>query len=193
MKEKERLRKLARQSRDDIPRHQQERWSGEIQQKVRNSPWYKEAGILLSYASFRSEVNTDQINQWALEDGKELYLPKTYTERHQMVYYRVRDLSLLIAGYMGIREPQEVDPWEPAAYSAEIPVLMLMPALLYDGKGNRLGYGGGYYDRYLGCYGDRISHTVMLVFHIQQIPEIKTEKWDIPPDGIITDGGEREV
>ena len=68
--------------------------------------------------------------------------------------------------------------------------MMLMPALAYDKKGSRLGYGGGYYDRYLEKYGDRISHTVMLVFKRQQISEIPVEEWDIPPDGIITNGNE---
>lgn len=190
MEDKKGLRSQAHQNRDAIPVCRREEWSLEIQQKVRDSLWYQEAKIIFSYASYRSEVSTDLINQWALEDGKELYLPRTYMQQHQMICYRVRDLSLLTAGYKGIREPREDEPWDPLAHDTQIPVMMLMPALAYDKKGSRLGYGGGYYDRYLEKYGDRISHTVMLVFKRQQISEIPVEEWDIPPDGIITNGNE---
>lgn len=190
MEDKKGLRSQAHQNRDAIPVCRREEWSVEIQRKVRDSLWYQEAKIIFSYASYRSEVSTDLINQWALEDGKELYLPRTYVQRHQMICYRVRDLSLLTAGYKGIREPREDEPWDPLAHDTDSSVMMLMPALAYDKKGSRLGYGGGYYDRYLEKYGDRISHTVMLVFKRQQISEIPVEEWDIPPDGIITNGNE---
>lgn len=181
------LRRLARHSRDDIPQDIRDGWSLEIQDRIRQFRWYQEAQIILSYVSFRSEVDTGKINQWILEDGKRLYLPRTYGDRHEMIYYRVRDLSLLQPGYQGIREPQEGEGFP--LQTGEMETLMLMPGLAFDGRGNRIGYGGGYYDRYLMQHGDRISHTVMLAFDRQRVPEIAVEECDIRPDRIITNGG----
>ena len=189
MQDKKELRKWARQKRDAIPEEERAGWSLEIQEKIRNSHWYQEAQTILSYVSFRSEVSTEQLNEWILEDGKHLYLPRTYGDRQEMIYYRVRDLSLLTPGYQGIREPKEGDIWPPQTQDAEEPVLMLMPGLAFDRQGNRIGYGGGYYDRYLESYGDRIHCKVMLAFARQQVPEIAVEECDIPPDQIITNGG----
>lgn len=186
MESRDMVRKMALQRRDSISAEDRERWSRRIQESIRNSEWYREADILLSYASFRSEVETDQINAWILRDGKELYLPRTYSQRHEMVYYRVRDLAALVPGYQGIREPEEREPW-PSPAGGGTPVLMLMPGTAFDSSGGRLGYGGGYYDRYLQRYGGSIAHTVMLAFAIQQVPETECGIWDVPPDHVVTE------
>lgn len=163
------------------------RWSQEIQNRIRESRRYKEAETVLSYASFRSEVSTDQINEWILQDGKRLYLPRTYADRKEMIYYRVTELSSLKPGYQGICEPAQKDPWLPAEGQVEGPVLMLMPGAAFDRYGSRIGYGGGYYDRFLDIYGGWITHKVMLAFAGQQLPKIYRENHDIAPDGIITE------
>ena len=182
MEDKKGLRSQAHQNRDAIPVCRREEWSVEIQQKVRDSLWYQEAKIIFSYASYRSEVSTDLINQWALEDGKELYLPRTYTQQHQMICYRVRDLSLLTAGYKGIREPREDEPWDPLAHDTQIPVMMLMPALAYDKKGSRLGYGGGYYDRYLAAHPQFKTCSVAIGYSCQRTQQpLPVEETDRNP------------
>ncbi len=192
MPEKKELRKLALWQRDAVPQQIRAVWSQEIQDKVRESLWYREADIVLSYSSFRSEVKTDQINKWVLEDKKRLYLPKTYPCRHEMAYYRVEDLSCMESGYQGIQEPLEGIPWNPGERDMDATVLMLMPGAAFDQHGNRIGYGGGYYDRYLGSYGDGISHKIMLAFTIQQVSDIPVEECDIPPDQIITNEMRKE-
>ena len=131
------------------------------------------------------------INERALRDGKRLYLPKTYPDRREMIFYRIRDLDDTSSGYQGIREPREQEPWNPQAQGAGPAVLMLMPGAAYDRRGSRIGYGGGYYDRFLGSCGNSVSYKVMLAFAGQQVTEIPVEVCDIPPDRIITGGSDR--
>lgn len=189
--DKKELRRLALQWRDGIPEADRAGWSRQIQELVITSRWYQEAEIILSYASFRSEVVTDGINDRALRDGKGLYLPKTYPDRREMIFYRVRDLDDTRSGYQGIREPREQEPWNPQEQGGGPAVLMLMPGAAYDRRGSRIGYGGGYYDRFLGSFGDSVSYKVMLAFAGQQVAEIPVEVCDIPPDRIITGGPDR--
>lgn len=182
--EKGEARRQALKKRDAITGEDRERWSLEIQREIREQLWYRQADIVLSYASFRSEVSTEKINEWILADNKQLFLPRTYAYRHRMEFYRVTDLSLLEAGYQGILEPKESEP--PLLLLPDGKnVLMLMPGVAFDENGNRIGYGGGYYDRYLEVYGDRIDNTVLLAFSGQRVPVIESELCDRKPDRII--------
>ncbi len=180
--DKQELRKQALKKRDSLDFSMREKWSKEIQKKVRASVEYREAKIVLSYASFRSEVDTNWINQRILEDEKELYLPKTYGSKKEMVFYPVKELSSLEKGYQGILEPKETTP----LLSTDKKVLILMPGVAFDKTGNRIGYGGGYYDRYLAKYPQ--YHTMLLAFLGQQTQEnIPAEDCDRKPDRIITE------
>lgn len=191
MQGKAELRQMALQRRDLASGRERIVWSQEIQNRIRMSPWYREADTVLSYVSFRSEVYTDRINGWVLQDDKELYLPRTYPDRKEMIFYQVEELSSLIPGYQGIPEPQEHRPWGQKPGKTGSHVLMLMPGTAFDRHGNRIGYGGGYYDRFLDLYGDKISNKVMLAFLLQQVPDIAVEECDVPPDQIITNLGEK--
>lgn len=186
--EKEEGRRLALERRNAISDKDREQCSFEIEKKVRQQEWYRQSDIVLSYVSFRSEVSTEKINEWILEDGKQLFLPRTYADRHCIEFYRVTDLSLLSAGYQGIPEPVESELHLPALESRIASgenVLMLMPGVAFDEKGNRIGYGGGYYDRYLSAHGEWITNTIMLAFAEQEIPVIESELCDRKPDRII--------
>lgn len=191
---KSEVRRQALLKRDAIPFADREQWSGEIQQRVRNHPWYREADIVLSYAAFRSEVSTKEINQWILEDGKQLFLPKTFADRQVMEFYRVCDLHELSAGYQGILEPPERE----ALVQQNLPCdrsrgLMLMPGAAFDREGNRIGYGGGYYDRYLAAVGENACRTMLLAFSEQKVEQIDVEKYDRKPDMIMTNKGKEDL
>lgn len=192
--EKREGRCLAFKKRDGISEKDRERWSLEIQREVRSQPWYCQADIVLSYVSFRSEVSTGKINRWILEDGKQLFLPRTYADRHVMEFYRVSDLTMLTGGYQGIQEPAETEPFSAAGKTAFLDgkhILMIMPGVAFDKEGKRIGYGGGYYDRYLSVCGDWIENTVMLAFAEQEIPVFECEPCDRKPDRIIVQDGLR--
>lgn len=178
------------QTRDRLSGEERQKCSDIVADKLWQWKSFREADCVLSYASFRSEVDTDRINKRILQEGRALYLPKTYPEEHRMVFYRVQQMEELVCGYQGIREPQG----GPALFDANGEdvtgtIWMLMPGAAFDKDRNRIGYGGGYYDRYLAQYGENISCTCMLAFEMQQVEKIEADWCDIRPDRILTEGG----
>lgn len=182
--EKKLQRKKVLMRRDSISEKDRKRWSEDIVEQVLQSDWYQQAEIVLSYASFRSEVVTQTLNETIMEDGKKLFLPKTYPEEHKIKFYPVLSMDSLQCGYQGIEEPQETRCVFEELESPER-VLMIMPGAAYDSKGSRMGYGGGYYDRYLQNFGDRITHTMMLAYQIQEEKEIQIDAYDRKPELIV--------
>lgn len=157
----------------------------EIIQRIVKSRWYQKAEAVLSYASFRSEVSTGKINDIILKDKKALYLPKTFPNRQEIVFFRTEDVRQLLSGYQGILEPRDSWPvWEEAERA-----VMLMPGAAFDSSGVRVGYGGGYYDRFLADNRNRDMYCVMLAFEAQRVSGIEKEKWDRIPDGVVTEAG----
>lgn len=123
------------------------------------------------------EVGTDAIIEELLAQGKRVYLPRV--EGDAIRFYRIRSLSGLILSAFGIREPQPIEPID--AKEAEV---IVCPGLAFDKAGNRLGYGGGYYDRYLkDCPAKRIG----ICFKEQLVEAIPCKENDVPMDAVITD------
>lgn len=187
---KEKVRRRALEARDSL----EQAWRGEnsriIIKKVLGSEIYQRAKIVLSYSAFRSEVETEELNRDILKCGKKLYLPKTYPEEKKMCFYQVEDLTELKRGYQGIFEPEEKNPVEFLMEDGDSgltkqDILMVMPGLTFDENRNRMGYGGGYYDRYLQLYGDKVT-SMFIAFYEQKAIVIPAEKCDVKPDYIVT-------
>ena len=111
-----------------------------------------------------------------------------------MCFFHVEDPGALQKGYQGIYEPEETVQAErmfsdDSTYNKD-DVMMIMPGVAFDGRGNRMGYGGGYYDRYLARYGEKIM-CVLAAFEEQEMTEIPVEKWDVRPARIVTQNGVR--
>ena len=179
------LRKIAIKRREELPEEKRRQWSFTIQERIHSHVWYKEADIILSYAAFRSEVDTGRINRWALEEKKLLFLPKTDGKNHSMEFFRT-DLSSLSPGYRDIPEPGDDVPLSSLLSNMGKKVLMLMPGVAFDTECRRLGYGGGYYDRYLGAHQKQVGHRIMLAFETQRLEGITETERDIPPEQIVT-------
>ena len=151
---KEKVRKKAIETRDSIDEESRQQKSEEIAKRILEADWFEEADIVLSYHAFRSEVEVDALNQAVLTQGKKLYLPKTYVKEKQIRFFEITDLSKLKRGYQKIWEPTGEEP----EFSFETvkeeqkKVLMIMPGTAYDARGYRMGYGGGYYDRYFARF-----------------------------------------
>lgn len=186
---KEKVRRKALEVRDNLGEDWREKNSDVIVEKVLGLEQYKKAKIILSYCAFRSEVETKTLNQRVIGQGKKLYLPKTYSKEKKLCFYPVDNLKKLRRGYEGIYEPEETVPVEElfangSEYGRE-DVLMIMPGVAFDENGYRMGYGGGYYDRYLQQYGDKLT-SVLIAFEEQKSLIIPAEKCDIKPDYIVT-------
>ena len=172
------LRKMAKKTRNDLPNR--ENSSKVITKYLLESPFYKETKDIFAYASIGSEVSTDELIQCALMDNKRVFLPKTDSSTNTMEFYRIHDLTDTVLGFAGIREPKGREK------SLEKQVLMIVPGLLFDEKGARLGYGGGYYDRYLATHVKTIR-KVMLAFEAQKSSEICMESYDVYMGAVITE------
>lgn len=190
---KEKVRKKAVETRDSIDEESRQQKSEEIAKKILEADWFKEADIVLSYHAFRSEVEVDALNRAVLTQGKKLYLPKTYVKEKQIRFFEITDLSKLKRGYQKIWEPTGEEP----EFSFETvkeeqkKVLMIMPGTAYDARGYRMGYGGGYYDRFLNAHEAEWKMidfmTVFAAFSEQKMILIPGERCDVKPDVIVTE------
>lgn len=188
---KDKVRKKAIETRDGLDDKMREANSKVIFDEVVATTMYQKADIILSYSSIRSEVETRELNEYILKQGKKLYLPKTYSKEKKMCFYPVEDLKHLHSGYQGILEPKEENPLEQildVKNKSKEKILMIMPGLTFDKDGNRMGYGGGYYDRYLHLYGECLT-SLLIAFAEQKALIIPVEKCDIRPDYIVTQDG----
>lgn len=160
-----------------------------LTERILGHQWFYRSEILLSFASYGSEINTYEIIGEALKTGKRVYLPKVLTKAHgepEMVFLRIHSLQELCPGYKGIPEPPGQAPeYRYAAEEAER-TLMLMPGVAFDGYRNRIGYGKGFYDRYLADKPALWVRTIAVGFRCQMLEgELPHEEEDIRPYQVI--------
>ncbi len=137
---------------------------------------YKNASSIYGYLPYNQEVRTVPMLQQALRDGKRVAVPKCYGDEMRFIW--MTDLSKVEKGYAGIPEPVEDGP-----VADDKTALVLMPGLAFDPQGHRIGYGGGFYDKFLA---QEPSHpTLALCYAFQLLPELETEEFDIPVDTVL--------
>jgi len=172
---KKRLRKLIQEKRDSVhPEESMER-SLPVMERLWSLPEFREAKTVFFFISFRSEVDTVPMIRQALAEGKRVCLPFTDPQTKEMVASQVLDLDReLRPGNYGILEPREefLRPVPPE----EIDVVV-MPGVAFDCCGRRLGYGGGYYDRFLDRCGPR-ALRVAPCFELQLVGEVPCAEHD---------------
>lgn len=142
---------------------------------------YNKSKKIFTYVSFGSEIDTIKFIKYALNDNKEIYVPKTDKTKKEMVAIRINSLDNMSVDNWGILEPKSVDKNK----IGEDFDLILMPGLAFDRKGNRIGYGGGYYDKYLSQFKE-ISNKLVLAYDFQIVNNIENEPHDIKVNCIIT-------
>ena len=137
---------------------------------------YKDAKTIYGYLPYNQEVRTVPMLEQALRDGKRVAVPKCYGDQMRFIY--MEDLSLVENGYANITEPIADEP------VAEDPTaLVLMPGLAFTKEGNRMGYGGGFYDKFLAAEPNH--PTVALCYDFQMVDYIPTDDYDIPVDCVL--------
>ncbi len=144
-----------------------------------NSQVYKDAQTIFIYVSVGSEVSTDKIIRKALSDGKRVAVPLCDTQSRTMSAVVIDDMSQLVCGAYGIPEPQtDNKPLEKNCID-----LAIVPALAFDRRRMRLGYGGGYYDKFLK---DFCGYSVGLAFSCCVTESLPCEEFDIPVCRVIS-------
>ena len=178
------LRSLIRARRESISVIQAAELSARIAERVLILPEYRAARCIMSYASVLGEVQTAALNARILEDGKRLLLPKVMEDRQSMLAVPVADLSRLTRGAMGIPQPPDDTGADPADID-----LVLVPGIAFDRKGGRLGFGGGFYDRFLeGTPALRVA----IAFDIQLVDDTDPQPHDQQMDLLITEDALRD-
>ncbi|WP_346190292.1 5-formyltetrahydrofolate cyclo-ligase [Bacillus massilinigeriensis] len=181
--EKNQLRKKMGTMLKSLNREEYEAKSAMIAKNLFASNQWREAETVGITVSRFPEVDTYRIIEEAWESGKIVAVPKCIPSTKTMVFRRLDTFDALEKVYFGLWEPIVSETMEIA--STEID-LMIVPGLAYTPEGFRLGFGGGYYDRYLDQFE---GETVSLSFAIQVLPEVPLEHHDLKIGRIITERG----
>ncbi len=154
-----------------------DQWSRRITEKVTALPSFLSEKRVMVYADYNHEVVTRYIIEEAWKQGKEVAVPKVTGK--DMDFIRLTDFSQLKPGYYGIPEPEtgEKVHWEEA--------LMIMPGVAFDRENHRVGYGGGFYDRFLEKHP--LIKRVAVAFDFQIMEQVPVEPTDIFPQIIVTE------
>lgn len=194
--DKQDYRKAALARRDAIPEIDRERYSRMIIDKLLESKELNDADSVLVYCSYLSEVDTHTLIERLLYKGKRVYCPKVTDPKNRiMEFYEVRGMKDLTEGYHGIPEPVTTDRYVTGEAMHDLDsnhtdmlhtdTLMILPGVAFDRDCNRIGYRGGFYDRYI----PRIpgAYLIALAFDEQISEDIfPMESHDIKPDAIYT-------
>lgn len=140
------------------------------------SELYRSAKTIYGYLPYNQEVRTVPMLEQALRDGKKVAVPKVIGD--EMVFIYLDDLSQVEKGYAGIPEPIANEP-----VAQDETALVLMPGLAFDREGHRIGYGGGFYDKFL--QREPKHPTLALCYEFQMLPHLETEDHDIPVDCVL--------
>ncbi len=188
--EKERIRKRILALRAQMDDGEWAEKSGRIAARLLRHPLYRGAEHILCYVSYRKEADTERILTESLSAGKAVYCPRV--RGREMDFYRIDSVKELSAGFHGIYEPQERAErlFAPDSDCCEISgrVLAILPGAAFDRERRRIGYGGGYYDRYLKRLKNAAS--IALAFSFQIVESVPQEAHDIRPQAVLTECGE---
>lgn len=137
---------------------------------------YQKAKTIYGYLPYNQEVRTVPMLERALKDGKKVAVPKVYGEEMKFLY--LDNLNAVAKGYAGIPEPIADEP-----VAQDETALVLMPGLAFDPQGHRIGYGGGFYDKFLAA--EPHHPTLALCYEFQMLPKLDVEDHDIPVDTVL--------
>ncbi|MEC4294802.1 5-formyltetrahydrofolate cyclo-ligase [Adlercreutzia shanghongiae] len=157
---------------------------------IAESAWYREAPIVLTYVSVDTEVDTRAIIARSLEAGKVVAVPRCVRGTKTMAWHRLASPDDVRPGFCGLDEPANDD--ATLLNPAQVPAaaLALVPGLLFDDAGYRLGYGGGYYDRFLAEF---LGISLGLVREQQRVDSLEAlgacGALDIPVSWLATEEG----
>lgn len=167
--------------RKEIPEEQKKALDSKILDRLFASITYRHSTDVLLYASIKNEVDTWIIMDRAISDGKKVAFPCCNAD-NTMTYRYVTDRSQLSERTFGILEPDEsCEEYKPSNFS-----LLIVPALVFDKNGYRVGYGKGFYDRFLSGFS---GVSIGLTYQKLLLKEVPKGRFDRHVDVIITEKG----
>ena len=183
---KQHLRRTAQRRRGAMPPELRRIFSALAIARLTTLHCYRRASLVMAFASFGDEIDTQPLLRQIIADGKLLILPAVVPKQRDLALRLVPDLALLVAGKWGIMEP----PRGAATVGPGDLDLVVAPGLAFDLRGFRVGYGGGYYDRLLRRVHGRPGSTAVacgLGFEAQVWPVVPTGDRDESLDCLVTE------
>lgn len=175
--QKKKLRTEFLAKRDNVSPDKKRGWDANLFDRLINHTKFIEAESILCFVSFRNEPDTIPILIHILEQGKTLFVPRVVSRNEGMEIVEVESLNQLQSGAYGILEPVDLQS------SNSTPDLVIVPGLIFTQSGYRIGYGGGFYDRFLAKHPE--SNTISMVYPFQLIDEMPIEDTDQLVDELI--------
>ena len=172
---KSELRKQVLQEMKTLSQEQKQAMDQVLTERFLQHSFYQEAKVIATYLSFPHEFQTQELIEQALKDGKKVLIPKTYPQgRMEFVVYHPQQL---VKTSFGLLEPQgDLEVVEPSQID-----LIHVPGLAFTTEGYRIGYGGGYYDRYLENFAGQTMSTI----YPCQIQTFNPDSHDIPVQEVL--------
>ena len=165
-----------------IPRQDKDDCLNSMMVHLLETNWWQEADTVALTIPRNIELNVEEIIKAAWKSGKQVAIPKCFTKQgNHMEFYLYTNKNELENEYLDLYEPKD---HREKLIDKDFIDLIIVPGLLFDPKGYRVGYGGGYYDRYLVDYP---NITVSLAMEEQLVQYVPFDEYDIPVDFIITE------
>lgn len=202
-REKKILRAQILEDRNALSSEQKRLWNSRISEHLIKYDAEDPCAVYLCYANYKSEVSTKEFICRCLDKGKTVFVPKVLNAQNkqtEMEFYQITAWEELKEGYQGIPEPEALperafSEWLAKRKTEKIRIRMLLPGAVFDKKGNRIGYGGGFYDRWIAkwndssvCFEVKLA-KIGLAYGMQIVEEIPAERFDQKVDDVITEDG----
>lgn len=169
-----------------LPRSVRDAADAGIARRLASLPEFEAAPLVLTYVSYGPEVDTLALIDALFSEGRRVAAPRCVPTAHSMAFYEISDTQDLVAGYRGILEPA-ASITRPVTTSEMVGSVCLVPGLSFDGWGQRLGYGGGYYDRFLAFYpGNKVGLCRSCQLSCAELP---CDCHDVPVDFVVSEAG----
>ncbi len=172
-----------------IPLEEREAKSQVIIDTLLNSGPYRDAKDIFAFVSFKNEVMTHDFIKTAITAGKNIYVPIIDEEKKIMEITKLNDFSELAPGFFGVLEPS---PEYIRISDPSILDMVITPGVVFDESGYRIGYGGGYYDKFFSTLNPSVL-KVGICFEEQVVESFPHDEYDIPINMIISDKSTRIV
>lgn len=180
---KDTIRKQVLEIRNKLSDEEVYNLSEKIFLNLRENSFFNNSANIMVYLDFKHEVRTDFIINYCLKHNKNIYIPICIPETHELCISRITDLKELKSGHFGIREPKT----EYIRLSnSNVIDLVLVPGVAFDGAGTRIGFGAGYYDRFMKRLKPGAVKTA-LAYSFQVVDMVPSDEYDIPVDFIVTE------
>lgn len=176
--EKKALRQIIKAKKKELTTDDVRRKTESILSQLMIDEEYVNAKRIYTYVNYNQEVDTCMLIERAILDGKIVLVPRV--DGDFMEFYQIESLEQLAPGAYGILEPVA-----DCKMDTKHDGVMIMPGLAFDRKLHRIGYGGGFYDRYLQEYQE--FYKIALCFDFQIVDEVPAQEFDIPVDCVISE------